>query len=166
MAPVSNRQDSRTRAEEAHRLRAVGRTWQEIADTLGYRTRAGAIQAVQRLMDRTPPETPKAARLKADEALRITQSILFGRLAVAVRDHDDDLVARYAKEIRSTVTERAKLVGAYAPAQAVVDVRVEQSVTAVIDRAEAELLALLPGQPHQAVLPILDAEVLPVEATA
>jgi hypothetical protein len=42
---VMNRQDSRTRAEQAFRLRAMGRSWQEIADALGYRGRQSAQDA-------------------------------------------------------------------------------------------------------------------------
>lgn len=37
-----NRQDSYRRAERAYRLRCVGRTWQEIADAEGFKTRRGA----------------------------------------------------------------------------------------------------------------------------
>src|SRR5260370_874048 len=40
VAPVMNRQDTRARAEEAWRLRATGRTWDEIAVELGFGSRS------------------------------------------------------------------------------------------------------------------------------
>jgi hypothetical protein len=161
MPPTMSRQDSRARAEQAFQLRACGRTWSEIADALGYRGRQSAQDAVRRLMDRTPSETPGQARAKADETLRITQSVLFGRLAAAAHSGDDENLARMAKEIRSTVAERSKLVGAYAPQRTEVDVNVSADATAIIANAEQQLLALIAERQHQ--LPaaqILDAEVV------
>ncbi len=156
-----NRQDSRARAEEAFRLRAVGRTWAEISSTLGYRSRGAAQLAVRRLMDRTPAETPGQARARADETLRITQSVLFGRLAAATQRGDDDVITSMAKEIRATVAERSKLAGAYAPQRTEVDVTVSADPAAVIADAERQLLALIAErqQPLPAA-PILDAEVV------
>lgn len=162
MPPTTNRQDSRARAEEAFRLRACGRTWAEIAERLGYRGRQSAQDAVRRLMDRTPAESPGQARARADESLRITQSVLFGRLASAVQRGDDDAVTSMAKEIRATVAERSKLVGAYAPVRTEVDVQVTQTPAALIDRLESELLALVAQQPQPqlSTAPILEAEVV------
>jgi hypothetical protein len=156
MPPDRPRQDSRTRAEEALSLRACGHTWAAISTRLGYRSRGAAQWAVHRLLDKTPPETPGQARAKADESLRITQSILFTRLAVAVKADNDDLVTRMAREIRSTVSERAKLVGAYAPSQ--VDVTVHETTAAILERAMRELEAL----PATTVSsrPVLEAEVI------
>lgn len=157
-----NRQDSRARAEEAFRLRAAGRTWSEISTALGYRSRGAAQLAVRRLMDRTPAETPGHARAKADETLRITQSVLFGRLAAATQRGDDETLTRVAKEIRATVAERSKLAGAYAPQRTEVDVTVTTDPSAIIARAEADLLALVAErQQHQLpATPILEAEVI------
>lgn len=162
MAPTMNRQDSRARAEEAFRLRACGRTWAEISETLGYRNRGSAQLAVKRLMDRTAPESPEQARAKADESLRITQSVLFTRLAAATQRGDDDTITSMAKEIRSTVAERSKLSGAYAPQRAELDVKVSADPAAIIARAEADLLALIAEREQRQLpaTPILDAEVV------
>lgn len=156
-----SREDSRARAEEAFRLRAVGRTWAEISQTLGYRSRGAAQLAVRRLMDRTPSETPGQARARADESLRITQSVLFGRLAVATQSGDDETLTKVAKEIRATVAERSKLAGAYAPQRTEVDVNVSGDPSAIIANAERELLALVAErQQSLPAAPILDAEVV------
>jgi hypothetical protein len=60
-----------------------------------------------------------------------------------------------SREVHKDVDQWAKLVGAYAPIEH--DVNVRQSATAVIDRAEAELLALAQRQPQSE---IIDAEVV------
>ncbi|WP_233164911.1 hypothetical protein [Mycobacterium sp. AT1] len=158
---MTNRLDSRHRAEQAERLAATGATWQEIADSLDYRSRQAARQAVLRLRDRTPPETIEQARRKHDAALQLIQRNGFTRYLLAIEDGDDDTALAYAKEIRATVTERAKLAGAYAPQRTEVDVSVSTDVTAVIDRLESELLTLVAQrQPqHQLSGNIIDAEI-------
>lgn len=124
-------------------MAATGATWQEIADQLGYRSRQAASQAVKRLGKRTPPETVEQARSKHDNALRLLQRSNFTRYLTALQAGDDSVALQYSKEIRSTVAERAKLVGAFAPAQAVVDVTVSTDPSSIIDRMESELLALV-----------------------
>lgn len=156
-----NRQDSRGRAEEAFRLRAAGRTWAEISRVLGYRSRGAAQLAVKRLMDQNPPATVDHARATADESLRITQSVLFGRMAAATHRGDDETLTKLAKEIRATVAERSKLAGAYAPQRTEVDVTVSGDPTAIIANAERELLALIAErQQSLPAAPILEAEVI------
>lgn len=142
-------------------MAATGATWQEIATQLGYRSRQAAQQAVRRLGDRTPPESVEAARRKHDNALRLLQRSGFTRYLTALQSGDDDTALRYAKELRSTVAERAKLGGAYAPQRAEVDVNVSANPAAIIDRLETELLALVSQRPPQTALGgnIIDAEV-------
>ncbi|WP_225332118.1 hypothetical protein [Mycobacterium intracellulare] len=158
---MTNRLDARARAEAAERMAATGATWAEIATQLGYRSRQAAQQAVRRLGDRTPPESVEAARRKHDNALRLLQRSGFTRYLTALQSGDDDTALRYAKELRSTVAERAKLGGAYAPQRAEVDVNVSTDPTAIIDRLETELLALVSQRPPQTAIGgnIIDAEV-------
>jgi hypothetical protein len=96
-------------------MHGTGATWQEIADALGYRSRQAAAQAVSRLRDRTPSESVQQARAKHDAALQLLQRNSFTRYLHAVQAGDDDKALEYGKEIRATVTERAKLAGVYAP---------------------------------------------------
>jgi hypothetical protein len=164
VAPTSNRQDSRARAEEAFRLRAVGRTWAEISRSLGYRSRGAAQLAVKRLQDRTPPETVEQARAQASEGLRIVKSVLFAELAAAKQRGDSQGLVASAKAIADMIDKDAKLNGLHAPQRAEVDVNVTQTPAALIDRFEAELLALVAQQPQQPAAlggNIIDAEVLP-----
>ncbi|MBM4536284.1 hypothetical protein GS433_18005 [Rhodococcus hoagii] len=161
MAPTMSHQDSRARAEQAFKLRACGRTWQEIADSLGFKTRAGARQAVERFLASTPVESVEDGRRTATESLRVVQAMLFGRLANAAQRQDDKTLVAVAREIRSTVSESAKMRGLYAPVKHDVDVRVEQSATAILDRAEQELLALANTNTAASIgAAVLDAEVV------
>jgi hypothetical protein len=153
---VTNRLDARHRAEQAARMQGTGATWQEIADALGYRSRQAAYQAVSRLLDRTPAESVEQARAKHDAALQLLQRNSFTRYLHAVQAGDDDKALEYGREIRATVTERAKMAGVYAPQRQQVDVNVTTDAVAIIDRMDAELLALAARQPQ----PALDGNVI------
>ena len=159
---MMNRQDSRRRAERAFQLRSVGRTWQEIADTLGYKGRQSAQEAVARHLRQTPPESPAAARRSASEGLRITLSTLFASMADAKQQGDTSAVVSTARAIADTIDKSAKLNGLHVPVAQQVDVNVSTSAAAILDRAEAELLALAAAttQPPQRHLAVIDAEVM------
>ncbi|WP_373202355.1 hypothetical protein [Mycobacterium marinum] len=157
---MTNRLDARHRAEQAARLSLTGATWHEIADSLGYRSRQAAQQAVQRLHDKTPPESVAAARAKHDAALQLLQRNGFTRYLTALQSGDDDTALRYAKEIRSTVAERAKLVGAYAPQRAEVDVTVSASPQEIIADTERRLLALAAERQQQLPANVIEGEVI------
>lgn len=139
-------QDSRRRAEQALRLRSCGRTWTEIADALGYRSRAGARQAVERLVASTAPETTTEGRRTSVEALRVLRSVLFDRFAEAAQRGDDQTLALMSKEIRSNIAEQAKLDGLYAPLRSEVEVAVKSSPTSIVDQAERQLLQTIEGE--------------------
>ncbi|ABK68788.1 MULTISPECIES: hypothetical protein [Mycobacterium avium complex (MAC)] len=165
MLTMTNRLEARHRAEQAARMSFTGATWQEIADALGYRSRQAAQLAVKRLDDATPAETVEQARARHDGALRLLQRQNFTRYAHAIEGGDDDTALGYSKELRGIVTERAKLAGVYAPARTEVDVSVTHDATAVIDRLESELLALVATrQPQNAISgTIIDADVEEIE---
>lgn len=152
MAPVMNRQDSRARAEHAFRLRACGRTWAEIATECEYRSRQSAQQAVDRLLASRPTD-PATERATSTETLRVLQAALFGRFAAAAQGGDDRSLLGLSKELRSLVAENARINGLYAPVRHEHDVSVHESATAILDRAEADLLALAKSN-------VIDAEVV------
>lgn len=146
MPPVSNRQDARRRAERAHQLRAIGRTWQEVADALGYRTRQGAMHAVARLMDRTPSETPEALRRQEAEELRIRRAVLHERFHAARQRKDDDTLVALNRELDRVSARQAKLHGLDAPERQEVNVHVEQTPAAIIADARERLLAVVDAE--------------------
>ncbi|KAA1431101.1 MULTISPECIES: hypothetical protein [Mycolicibacter] len=162
MAPTMNRQDSRARAEEAFRLRAVGRTWAEISETLGYRNRGSAQVAVRRHLERTAPESPEAARRSASEGLRITKSVLFAELAAAKQRGDSQALVATAKAIADMIEKDARLNGLHVQTAQQVDVKVSADPAAIIDRLETELLALVAHREPPPALDggnIIDAEI-------
>lgn len=159
--PVMNHQDSRARAEEAYRLRAVGRTWQEVADELGFKSHGAAQLAVARLHKRNPAQSTETVRRSASEGLRIVRAVLFERFADAkVREDNNDLLM-LAKELRNNISESAKLHGAHAPQRTEVDVTVS-SASEAIDQLERQLLAIVAQrQPLPARGAVIEGEVLP-----
>ena len=162
MAPVTNRQDSYRKAERAYRLRCVGRPWQEIADSEGFKTRRGAQLAVQRHLAREQPESVEDQRRSATDGLRITKSVLFATLSDAKRRGDNQAVVSAARAIADMIEKDAKLNGLHVPVAQQVDVSVTQTPTAVIDRLEAELLALVAQRRSPAAIGggnIIDAEI-------
>ncbi|MDA4108158.1 hypothetical protein [Mycolicibacterium holsaticum] len=158
MAPREGRQDSYRRAARAYRLRVIGRTWQEIADAEGYKTRSGAQLAVRRHLAREAPESIEDQRRAAVDGIRVAQAVLFERLALAVERDDDDRIASISKEIRAHIAETSRLNGLAAPVRSEVDVRMSHSTAAILDRAERELLAL--SAQRQREFPVIDAEVM------
>lgn len=152
MPPVMNRQDARRRAERAAQLRAIGRTWQEIADTLGYRGRQSAQDAVARLDNRTPPPNAEALRRQEDEELRIRRAVLHERFYDAQQRNDDEALVTLNRELDRISTRRAKLLGLDAPDRSDVSVNVSTDPSAIIDRMEAELLALVAQRQPQTAL--------------
>ncbi len=133
------------------------RTWAEVASECGYRSRQAAAQAVERLDSRHPPESVESARRRAVDRLRIVDSVLLGRFADAARRDDDQAVALFAREIRGTTIELSKLLGLYAPPPTQqVDVSVSMTPAAIIDRMEADLLALARSNQN-----IIEGEVVP-----
>lgn len=144
MAPTMPIRDSRDRAEQAFQLRAIGRTWAEIADALGYRSRGAAQLAVKRLHSRQPPASPEAARRSSLEALRVCRSVLFERFADAKRSGDDGTLIGLHRELARNISESAKLAGAYSPT--VIDVNVTQTVTELIADTRARLLAAIDAE--------------------
>ncbi|MGP4054134.1 hypothetical protein ACTWP6_04810 [Mycobacterium sp. 4D054] len=143
---MPSRQDSRARVEEASRLRASGRTWDEIATAVGYRSRQGAQQAVERLRKRNPLASAESQRRTASEGLRIVRAVLFEEFASAKQRGDSDSLVAYAKEIRQNISEDAKLHGAYAPVRSQLDVNVRQDASAIIAEARDRLLSVVDAE--------------------
>ncbi len=155
------REDSRRRAERAHRLRALGRTWQEIADAEGFQSRGAARTAVARYTSTEPAESAEEVRRSASETLRITRSILLGRVASATQRGDDQTLVTLAREVHRNLDQWARLAGAYAPTTQQVDVTVSTSPQEIIAETERRLLTLA-AERQQQQLPanIIEGEVI------
>lgn len=118
MGHVMPLRDSRARAERAFQLRAIGRSWRQVAAELGYRSVGAAQNAVARHEHREAAEPRETSRRSLVESARITHSVLFDRFAVAVDREDDATVALLSRELVRNRDQLAKLLGAYAPERA------------------------------------------------
>lgn len=162
MAPIGPHTDSLRRAEAALQLRAKGRTWQAIADELGFRSRQGACQAVGRLVGQmtSDPNYKPMARAASDEGLRMQYEKLRPMFDAAVERDDNEAASMLSRELRAVTTDRAKLTGIAAPSSVSVDVKVSGSPVAILERAEADLLAVLAQRQPRALSSVIDAEVI------
>jgi hypothetical protein len=142
MGQVMPLRDSRARAERAFQLRAIGRSWRQIATELGYKSNGAAQTAVARHEQREGPEPVERTRRSLVESTRITTSVLFDRFAAAVSREDDQTVAMLNREIVRNRDQLAKLLGAYAPERSEVDVNVHSTTTAILAEARQRLLAI------------------------
>ncbi|TWS20201.1 hypothetical protein FK529_08785 [Tsukamurella asaccharolytica] len=141
--PHGSHASSRARAEKALRLRSMGRTWQEIADTLGFRSRSGAEQAVTRLIKARGPVNLEEDRATSTEMLRVLKSTLSTRFVAAVANGDDDMVLRYAKELRALDGQHSKLNGTAVPETHKHDVTLGRSPDEALAAARDAALAAL-----------------------
>lgn len=155
-----SREDSRLRVQRAADLRAGGKTWQQIADSEGFRSRRAAQLAVQRYRQREHPESLSDKRRTASEGLRILKSVLFADLADAKQQGDHQAVVASARAIADVIEKDAKLNGLHAAVAQEINVNIEQTPTAIVERMRNELLAVAAQRQLQtpAPTPAIDAE--------
>ncbi|GAA1462705.1 hypothetical protein [Williamsia maris] len=136
--------ESRARAAEVfHQRAAVGRTWQQIADSLGFRS-IGAVQtAYKRYCESIPSPAVEEVRAEIRERKRITNSVALSSLVEAKRASDHQAVARLIDTMTRSDAELAKL---YGLSSETVDVNVTQTSTAIIADARERLLAVIDGE--------------------
>lgn len=162
MPPVGPRNEARKRAADAYKLRCAGRTWDEIARATGFKNHSSAVHAVKSHIARMPAEDQELARAFSAGTYRLVVAQLF---EVASRAREVGKPHTAVQALQAAADAQAKhdqLVGLNVP----VTQKVELSVTAaaILDRAEAELLAIAQAQqPAVAVgfdAGVIDAEVV------
>lgn len=123
------------------------------------------MKAAERHRQRNPLGTVDGLRFDAQNGYEITKATLFAVMVDAHKRRDTTDTIAAARAINDTIDKQCKLLGLHAPQRAEVDVTVTQTPAALIDRFEAELLAMVAQQqPQQPVAlggNIIDAEVLP-----
>ena len=144
----ATQKDSRARAEEALRLRAKRMTWAAISAELGFQHRSGARLAVERLIGRRSanPMTKLTERAVSAESLRVQEQGLQPLFDAAVERRDEEAAVLVSKELRSLVSDRAKISGIAAP----------QAVD--VNLSVGEIIA----QTRQRLLSVIDAEVVDI----
>jgi hypothetical protein len=135
---------SRARAERAFQLRAIGWTWHQIADALGYRSHGAAQTAVKRHERREAPESAESSRRSLIESVKITNRVLYDRFAGAADRGDDKTIAMLNGELCRNRDQLAKLTGAYVPTE--VDVTVRQSPSQLLAEYQDKLLAIVDAE--------------------
>lgn len=161
MAPHGNRQATKERAERAWRLHCAGRTWQEVADELGFKSRQSALVTVKRLLAKEPPEDVLMQRATTAGGYRIIKGKLFATLAVAKDPH---AVVAVSRALADVMDKHARLVGLHVVVPQEINLHVQQTVSAVIDRAEDDLLQAIESGGAPAVPEIIDAEIVEAQA--
>lgn len=78
---VEHEMDSKERAAQAMRLRAMRVPYDEIARQLGFASRGAAHNAVQRALNEIPREAAKELRISELESLDVAESGLARRIA-------------------------------------------------------------------------------------
>ena len=121
----------------------MGKTWQHVADTCGYRSRQAAQVAVRRLDARVRPENIEALRRSEDEELRIRRECFHDELSVAKANNDTETMLALNRELDRISARRARLLGLDVPVRTEVDVRVEHSASAIIAEARKRLLSVV-----------------------
>lgn len=143
--------DSRARAAEAYNMHLDGHSWQDIADELGFRSRQGAMSAVQRHLAETTPDPSNIARRKwLDRKVRLRNRVS-RQLALAQDAGDHQAVAQLSAALDRTDDQIAKASGYYAPQQ--VDVSVRTDAAAVITEARTRLLEIVDAEVIDAPIP-------------
>ena len=90
-------------------LRMAGRTWQEIADVVGYRDHSGAVRAVESALQRTLQEPSNQYRALTLERLTKVLQVFWPNMLQG--DHGA------ARMVLQTLTDIRKLMGLDAPVQ-------------------------------------------------
>jgi hypothetical protein len=162
MPPIGPRPTARKRAAEAHRLRCLGRTWDDIANTLGYGSPASAYKAATAHIRRMPAEDQDMARAYSAGNYHAVIAALHDLVERCKQLGRTTAEVQALEAIASVQERRDKLLGLHVAVASKVDVNVQHSAIEIIDRAEAELLAIA-AQRTQPGLPVLEAEVINVE---
>jgi hypothetical protein len=162
MPPVMDRTSSRKRAAQGWELRVKGRTWNEIAQTLGYGTHAAAYNAVTKWIKQNPPDELAVMRRATGHRLMSITNDLLDSLAEAKESGDHAAVATLGRAAIDAIDRYAKLTGQHIPVEVNVNVTATQALSdtrarllEAIDAATAEPAAITAQAP-------LDAEIVEV----
>ncbi|SKV05611.1 Uncharacterised protein [Mycobacteroides abscessus subsp. bolletii] len=163
MPPDRPRADSRKRAADAYRLRCMGRTWDEIAKATGFKSHASAFNAVKKHIQRMPAEDQELARAYSAGNYRQVIAQLYEVVARARTANRHTTAVQALQAIADVQDKHDKLTGLHIAVPTKLEVNVTSAV-AVLERAEADLLAIVAENPRalaaKAAQPVIDAEVV------
>jgi len=160
-----DRKSSNQRCRDAWELRCRGRTWQEIADQLGYKSKHNAYAAVTRWIKQNPPDDLTTLRRATGDTIRNLATRLADEAHHALDDGDRAEAATLARAALDGLDRYAKLTGQHIPVEVNVNVTATQALSdtrarllEAIDAATTEPAAITAQAPLEAE--IIDAEVV------
>ena len=136
MPPVMDRKASNQRCRDAWELRCRGRTWQEIADTLGYKSLHNANKAVTRWLQKNPPDDLTTLRRATGDTLRHLATRLADEAHHALDEGNRTEAANLARAALDGLDRYAKLTGQHIP----IEVNVNVTATQALADTRARLL--------------------------
>jgi hypothetical protein len=131
-----NRTASRKRAAQGWELRTKGRTWNEIATTLGWGSSAAAYNAVTKWIQQNPPDELAIMRRATGHRLMAITNDLLDSLAEAKDAGDHSAVATLGRAAIDAIDRYAKLTGQHIP----IEVNVNVTATQALADTRARLL--------------------------
>lgn len=154
-----NRKASQERCRRGWELRCRGRTWQEVADELGFRSRQNAAAAVNTWLRANPPDDLETMRRATGDTLVMTAARALDAMETAIQAGRYRDAAELGKVAIDGMDKHAKLTGQHIVVPKEVSVHI-QSVTEIIASTRSQLMAALDAE----VLSVVDVEVEPPRA--
>jgi len=131
-----DRKASTQRCRQGWELRCRGRTWQEIADQLGYKSKHNAYAAVTRWIKQNPPDDLTTLRRATGDTIRHLATRLADEAHHALEEGQRAEAANLARAALDGLDRYAKLTGQHTP----VEVNVNVTATAALADTRARLL--------------------------
>lgn len=141
-----NRKASQERCRQGWDLRRRGRTWQEIADELNWKSRAAACKAVNKWLTQNPPDDLETMRRATGDTLVEMTTKLAEAVPDALKAGKYRDAAELGKVVIDGADRYAKLTGQHVVQAKQVDVQVTQTLTQILDTTRAQLLAVVEGE--------------------
>ena len=146
MPPVMNRADSRERCRQGWDLRRRGRTWDEVATELGWKSRAAACKAVNKWLTQNPQDDLETMRRASGDTLVEMTTKLAAAVPDALEAGKFRDAAELGKVVIDGVDKYAKLTGQHVVVPKQVDVTVTQTLTQVLAQTRERLMSVIEGE--------------------
>lgn len=137
---------SRERCRQGWDLRRRGRTWDEVATELGWRSRAAACKAVNKWLAQNPQDDLVTMRRASGDTLVEMTTKLAEAVPDAIKAGKYRDAAELGKVVIDGVDKYAKLTGQHVAVPKQVDVTVTQTLTQVLADTRARLLGVIEGE--------------------
>lgn len=160
MPPVMDRKASTQRCRQGWDLRCRGRTWQEIADQLGYKSKHNAYAAVTRWIKQNPPDDLTTLRRATGDTIRHLATRLADEAHHALEEGQRAEAANLARAALDGLDRYAKLTGQHIP----IEVNVNVTATQALADTRARLLEAIDNADTPAITAQAPLEVDVIEA--